>query len=223
MAGANGRTAPAPWVPYTRAGCNFGTVAAANTDLENTVPDVPLVFGAHSAEAKEAENPKLQDKAAADFEGLIVHCARGSAVCARSRGGRPDPLPDEPGGYHGYRALFGSKFVQPAISPSGPVRNLDGAVIKDSSGDIGFPGYNGMIGTNALAYTLDMQTHGVPVTYTYLSDLHESWQTGNAFGPGQAAYVQPGAAGERRVRQVLRRPGRARHHQGEHPVRVHRR
>ena len=190
MAGANGRTAPAPWVPYARAGCNFGTVAAANTDLENTVPDVPLVFGAHSAEAKEAENPKLQDKAAADFEGLIIHCARGSAVCARSRGGRADPLPDEPGGYHGYRALFGSKFVQPAISPSGPVRNLDGAVIKDSSGDIGFPGYNGMIGTNALAYTLDMQTNGVPVTYTYLSDLHESWQTGNAFGPGEAAYVQ---------------------------------
>jgi hypothetical protein len=190
MAGSNGRTAPAPWVPYARAGCNFGTVAAANTDLENTVPDVPLVFGAHSAEAKEAENPKLQDKAAADFEGLIIHCACGSAVCARSRGGRPDPLPDEPGGYHGYRALFGSKFVQPAISPSGPVRNLDGAVIKDPSGDIGFPGYNGMIGTNALAYTLDMQTHGVPVTYTYLSDLHESWQTGNAFGPGQAAYVQ---------------------------------
>jgi hypothetical protein len=190
MTGANGRTAPAPWVPYARAGCNFGTVAAANTDLENTVPDVPLVFGAHSAEAMEAENPKLQDKAAADFEGLIIHCARASAVCARSRGGRPDPLPDEPGGYHGYRALFGSKFVQPAISPSGPVRNLDGAVIKDSSGDIGFPGYNGMIGTNALAYTLDMQTHGVPVTYTYLSDLHESWQTGNAFGPGEAAYVQ---------------------------------
>ncbi len=189
MAGRNGRTAPAPWVPYARAGCNYGTIAAANTDLENTVPDVPLVFGAHSPEAKEAENPQLANKAAADFEGLIIHCARGSAVCASARGGRPDLLPDEPGGYHGYQALFGSKFVQPAISPSGPVRNLDGAVIKDSSGDTGFPGYNGMIGTNALAYTLDMQTHGVPVTYTYLSDLHESWQTGNAFGPGEAAYV----------------------------------
>jgi len=43
------------------------------------------------------------------------------------------------------------------------VRNLNGVVMKDSSGDIGFPGYNGMIGTNALAYTLDMQTHGVSV------------------------------------------------------------
>ena len=190
MAGHDGRTAPAPWVSYTRAGCNFGTVAAANTDLENTVPDVSLVFGAHSAEAKEAENPKLQGKAAADFEGLIIHCARTSAVCAASRGGRPDRLPDEPDGYHGYQALFGNKFVQPAISPDGPVRNLNGAVIKDTSGDVGFPGYNGMIGKNALAYTLDMQTHGVPVTYTYLSDLHESWTTGNAFGPGEAAYVR---------------------------------
>jgi hypothetical protein len=190
MAGRNNGIAPAPWVPYTRAGCNFGTVAEANTDLENTVPDVPLVFGAHSPEAREAENPKLANKAAADFEGLVVHCARDSATCSRARGGRPDRLADEPGGYHGFSALYGSKFIQPAISPSGPVRNLGGAIIKDSSGDIGFPGYNGMIGTNALAYTLDMQTHGVPVTFTYLSDLHESWVTGNAFGPGQAGYVR---------------------------------
>src|SRR5499425_909149 len=27
---------PAPWVPYTRAGCDFGAVALANTVLENT-------------------------------------------------------------------------------------------------------------------------------------------------------------------------------------------
>ena len=190
MVGPNGRMAPAPWVPYTRAGCNYGSVAAANTDLENLVPDVPLVYGANSPEAKEAENPKLANKAAADFEGLIIHCALNSSVCATSHGGRPDRLPDEPGGYHGYQGLFGSKFVAPAISPSGPVLNLDGAVIKDSFGDIGFPGYNAMIGTNALAYTLDMQTHGVPVTMTYLSDLHESWKTGNAFGPGEAGYVR---------------------------------
>ncbi len=186
MVGPDGKMAPAPWVPYTRAGCNFGSVAAANTDLENTLPDVPLVFGAHSPEAKEAENPNLQDKAAADFEGLLIHCARGSAVCAR--GGRPDVLPDEPGGYHGFLALYGNKFVQPVISPSGPVRNLNGQVIKDSSGDVGFPGYDGMIGTNALAYTLDMQTHGVPVTFTYLSDLHDSWTGSGPFGPGQAGY-----------------------------------
>ncbi len=58
--------------------------------------------------------------------------------------------------------------------------------MKDSSGDVGFPGYDGMTGPNALAYTLDMQLHGVPVTDTYLSDLHDSWTTGTPFGPGQA-------------------------------------
>src|SRR6058998_3399557 len=36
MLTASGQNAPAPWVPYTRAGCNFGAVATANTILENT-------------------------------------------------------------------------------------------------------------------------------------------------------------------------------------------
>ncbi len=185
---SSGQNTPAPWASYTRAGCDFGSVAAANTELENTTPDVPDVFGATSPEAKEAENPKLQNKAEADFMGLSVHCALGSPVCGKAHGGVADSLPDEPGGYHGYQALFGSKFIQPVISPSGPVRNLSGQVIKDSSGDIGFPGYDGMIGTNGLAYTLYMQTHGIPVTYTYLSDLHDNWTTGAGMGPGTATY-----------------------------------
>jgi hypothetical protein len=187
MVGANGQNAPAPWVSYTRAGCDFGTVASANTELENTLPDVPHVFGANSPEAREAENPNLQSKAEADFMGLAVHCAAGSGVCAA--GSRPDVLADEPGGYHGYRALYGNKFIQPVISPGGPVRNLDGQVIKDSSGDVGFPGYDGMTGVNSLAYTLDMQTHGIPVTFTYLSDLHESFTGAGPFGPGEAGYT----------------------------------
>src|SRR5258708_18026510 len=171
-----------------RPGCNFGTVAGANTELENTVPDVAVVYGKNSPETKEAGNPNLQNKATADFMGLAVHCARGSAVCAS--GGRPDVLPDEPGGYHGYSALYGSKFIQPVISPSGPIRNLDGQVIKDSSGDIGFPGYTGMTGPNALAYTPDLQLHDVHVTTTYLTDLHESWTGSGPFGPGQARYTR---------------------------------
>src|SRR3984885_9566737 len=96
---AQGKNAPAPWVPYTRAGCTFGSVAAADTELENTLPDIPLVYGANSAEAKEAENPALANQAAADFMGLSVHCAHGSLVCVH--GGVPDLLPDEPGGYGG--------------------------------------------------------------------------------------------------------------------------
>jgi hypothetical protein len=185
---AQGKNTPAPWVPYTRAGCDSGSVAAANTELENTVPDVPLVFGANSPEAKEAENPKLANKAEADFMGLSVHCAQGSAICGSAHGGVADLLPDEPGGYSGYSALFGNKFIQPVISPSGPVRDLNGTVIKDSSGDIGFPGYNGLIGPVGLAYTLDMQTHGIPVTFTYLSDVHDSWTTGAGLGSGTPTY-----------------------------------
>jgi hypothetical protein len=188
MIGTDRKTPPAPWVPYTRAGCDFGTVASANTELENTLPDVPHVFGANSPEAKEAENPNLQSKAEADFMGLAVHCARGSHICGA--GSRRDVLPDEPGGYHGYRALYGNKFIQPVISPGGPVRNLDGQVIKDSSGDIGFPGYDGMTGVNSLAYTLDMQAHGVPVTFTYLSDLHDNFNGSGPFGPGQPGYTR---------------------------------
>src|SRR5271170_595764 len=183
---AQGKNAPAPWVPYTRAGCDFGSVAAADTELENTLPDIPLVYGANSPEAKEAENPKLANKAAADFMGLSVHCAQGSPVCAK--GGVPDLLPDEPGGYTGYQALFGNKFIQPVISPSGPVRDLNGNVIKDPTGDIGFPGYDGLIGPVGLAYTLYMQTHGIPVTFTYLSDVHDNWTTGAGLGSGSATY-----------------------------------
>jgi hypothetical protein len=189
MIGANGKNAPAPWVPYTRAGCNFGTVAAANTELENTLPDVAKVFGANSPEATEAgltnQSGSDQAQATADFMGLAVHCARGAAVCAS---GVPDVLPAEPGSYHGFHALYGSKFIQPVISPSGPVRSLGGKVIKDSFGQIGFPGYDGMTGPNGLAYTLDMQLHGVPVTYTYLSDLHDAWSGVGPFGPGQSGY-----------------------------------
>ena len=192
MIGQNGKNAPAPWVPYTRAGCNFGTAAAANTELENTLPDVALVYGKNSPEAKEAGKTNSsgsdQAQAEADFMGLAVHCARGSSVCARAHRSVPDVLPAEPGGYRGFRAIYGNKYLQPVISPSGPVRSLGGTVIKNSYGQIGFPGYDGMIGPNGLAYTLDMQLHGIPVTYTYLSDLHDNWNGSGPFGPGEAGY-----------------------------------
>jgi hypothetical protein len=51
------KTAPAPWVPYTRAGCDFGAVALANVVLENTGTgpngDITKVFGAGSPEFNE--------------------------------------------------------------------------------------------------------------------------------------------------------------------------
>src|SRR5262249_31895840 len=65
---------PAPWVPYTRAGCNVGAVASANIVLENTAIDIPTVFGAGSPEAQEVQSNPAQ--AFADFVGIAVHCAQ---------------------------------------------------------------------------------------------------------------------------------------------------
>jgi hypothetical protein len=184
MLDAQGKNAPAPWVSYTRAGCNFGSVATANTILENIGVDVPTVFGANSPEAAEvAANPT---KATADFVGVGIHCAQGNAVCAN---GQADKLPDEPGGYTGYQGLFGHKFVAPVISPSGPLTDLNGNVIQDAAGNIGFPGFDSMTPAVSLSYVAAMQEHGVPVTYAYLSDAHDNHTTDTAFGPGSAGYV----------------------------------
>ncbi len=191
MINENGKIAPAPWVPFTRAGCNVGSVAAANTILENTAIDIPTVFGAGSPEAAEvAANP---GQAFADFVGIGVHCAQGSALCSDANHGRPDLLPDEPGGYTGYNGLFGAKYVNPQIHPSGPMTDLNGNVIQDATGHVGFPGFDGMEATTSLSWVAQMQEAGIPITYAYISDAHDGHGTsGNihfAYGPGEAGYI----------------------------------
>src|SRR5258708_230863 len=99
MLTADGKNAPAPWVPYTRAGCNVGAVAAANTILENTSIDIPTVFGANSTQAAEVKANPAQ--ATADFVGIGIHCATGAELCSTANGGQTDALPNEPGGYTG--------------------------------------------------------------------------------------------------------------------------
>jgi hypothetical protein len=187
MLTAQGKNAPAPWVPYTRAGCNFGAVATANTVLENTAIDIPTVFGPNSPEAAEvASNP---GQAFADFVGIGIHCAAGNALCSSTNNGKSDLLPDEPRGYTGFNGLFGNKYVAPQISPNGPMTDLNGNVIQDSQGHVGFPGFDGMEAPVSLAYVADMQEHNVPITYAYISDAHDMHPSGPAFGPGQAGYV----------------------------------
>ncbi|MDB5077872.1 MAG: hypothetical protein JWO42_4051, partial [Chloroflexi bacterium] len=187
MLSAAGTNAPAPWVPFTRAGCNVGSVATANTILENTSTDIPTVFGPTSAEAQEVKSNPGQ--AFADFVGIGIHCAAGDALCSTANSGKPDLLPSEPGGYQGYQGLFGHKYVAPQISPSGPVVDLNGNVIQDSSGHVGFPGFDGMSAAVSLSYVAAMQEHGVPVTYAYISDAHDNHAKGSAYGPGEAGYV----------------------------------
>jgi len=186
MIGKDGKIAPAPWAAFTRVGCDVGAFSIANIEFENIALDIQTVFGPGSPEANEAAtNPAL---AQADFLGIAVHCARGSALCAN---GKPDVLTDEPGGYVGFNALFGNKNVQPAISPTGPVKDLDGNVIQDSHGNPGFPNLFNPSASQTLGYVATMLETGIPVVYGYISDAHDNHVTGSGtFGPGQAGYEQ---------------------------------
>ncbi|OLC25545.1 MAG: hypothetical protein AUH40_06220 [Chloroflexi bacterium 13_1_40CM_65_17] len=203
MLTAAGKNAPAPWVPYTRAGCDVGQVATANTVLENLATDIPTVFGAGSPQALavsgdpgcQLSTPNCQSFS--DFVGIGVHCALGSSLCSAANGARPDLLPDEPGGYSGYMGLFGHKYVAPLVSPTGPLADLNGNVIQDHrtpTSHIGFPGFDGMSASVSLSYVAAMQEHGIPITYAYISDAHDAHPSGPAYGPGQAGYVAALAA-----------------------------
>ena len=165
---SDGHNTPAPWVAFTRAGCDVGSVAGpAGLVLENGA-DMAAVFGPTSPEAQEARtNPAA---AYANYVGLAVHCAASSSLCSASNGGRPDRLPDEPGGYDGFRALFGARHLAPKI----PVP--------------GFQGFDAMTPAVGLADVAAMQEHGVPVTFAYLSDAHDPRDGSRAFGPGEPGY-----------------------------------
>jgi len=176
---ANGMNTPAPWVPFTRAGCDVGGVSTANIELENN-GNISNVFGANSPEFAEAlANPSQATK---DFIGIAIHCAQNSPVCAAGNA-KPDLLPQEPGGYSNFTGLFGHKYVVPVIAPSG-LNDLAGNPIN------GFPGFGGISASQSLGYTATMLEHGVPVTYSYISDAHDNHAPPfGAFGPGEAGYV----------------------------------
>ena len=201
------KNAPAPWVPYTRAGCDFGATALANVVLENTgtgpAGDMTKVFGAGSPEWLEAQTSNaappgtaLRNLAQTDFVGIAIHCAQGSGtICAGNSHARPDLLPDEPGGYSGFDGLFGAKYVNPAINGGSAVVNkLSGQPITDQFGQPGFPGFDGLFATTTLSYVAQMQEAGIPITFGYISDAHDQHGVAGEIhatrGPGEADYVQ---------------------------------
>jgi len=197
MINENGKIAPAPWVPYTRAGCDVGQVATANTVLENTGIDIPTFFGPASAEAAQANADHPGQSATqtfADYIGIGVHCAQTtSSLCTtHPTNAHSDLLADEPGGYAGFNALMGAKYVDPAIKAGGPMTDLDGNVIEDQNGHVGFPGFDGMEASVSLSWVAQMQEAGVPITYAYVSDAHDGHGTAGdthfAYGPGEQGY-----------------------------------
>ncbi|HTZ43816.1 MAG TPA: hypothetical protein VMB79_08120 [Jatrophihabitans sp.] len=178
---------PAPWVPFTKAGCNVGEVGMSNTVLENIATDIPTVFGANSPQAAEAKADPA--KATADVVGYAVHCAKTSTTCAS---GQTDALPDEPGGYAGYKALFGNAEIQPAVHPSGPITTLSGAPIADPKGNVGFPGFDAQTPDVSLGYAASLLEHNVPITNVYVSDVHTDHTAAHTgdLGPGEQTYEQ---------------------------------
>ncbi|MEO6796631.1 MAG: hypothetical protein ABI401_03245 [Candidatus Dormibacter sp.] len=198
------KTTPAPWVPYTRAGCDFGGVSTANIELENTgtgpFGDMSEVFGTGTPEWTEADasnkapsGTAARAKALTDFVGIAIHCGNGGGICAANArnvtNSRPDKLPDEPRGYAGYLGLFGAKYVNPAINDgSDSVNDMNGQPVTDQFGQPGFPGFDGALAKNTLGYVAQMQESGVPVTYAYISDAHDNHTLGRASGPGEADY-----------------------------------
>jgi hypothetical protein len=224
MVDQRGKIHPAPWVPFTRAGCDVGAFSLANIEFENVTSDVSTVFGPAIASAVAQETTKNggdDTQVVSQFEGIAIHCAKNSTLCAKAPAcpatpvnGQPptgctaaDLLPDEPGGYNGFNALFGNINVQPIISPKGPVRDLDGNVIANIANDgvTAFPGFPGFdpLPAQALGYVATMLEAGVPVVYFYIADAHDNQNISisgvdpnavSTFGPGEQGYVNQLAA-----------------------------
>ena len=250
---------PAPWVPFTRAGCDVAEVATANQELENTAVDIPKVFGANSPEAQQlaADTDSFKDAETADYVGIGVHCAQGNAFCATAKGVKfgqstasptavADVLPDEPGGYSGFQALFGHRYVAPQLGAGTPnlthhgyqVTNAAGNLVDENGNQIngaflsnhpGFPGFGPINASQTLAYTADMLESGVPVVNGYIADIHGNEHipgltacngAPSALGPRHPVLHRPGQVLQRRVRHLLPAAGRRRHQRVQHRVRA---
>jgi len=203
----SGVNAPAPWVAFTRAGCDVGAVAAADMEIENTMVDLATVFGVGSPETTDPN-------AFANYEGIAIHCAKGSTLCSAANGGFPDKLPWEPNAdgsaattdaatgtstaYEGYNALFGHKFVtqafrnlglgSPVLGTDGNLLDINGNTMVDDSpaGHLtpGFPGFS-IAPQYSLGYVADILEAGVPVVYAYIATPHRPIPV-NPYGYGFA-------------------------------------
>jgi len=200
----NGVNTPAPWVPFTRAGCDVGAAAAADMEIENTGVDLTTIFG---------NSVPPSTNAFADFEGVAIHCAKGSALCSPANGGFADKLPWEPNAdgspatidatgtstaYQGHNALFGHKFVTQAfrnlglgsnvLDANGNLKDINGNTIVDDfpAGNLtpGFPSFS-IAPQYSLGYVADMLEAGVPAVYAYINTPHRPIPT-NPYGYGFA-------------------------------------
>ena len=244
--GDTSRQTPAPWVPFTRAGCSVGMFSTANMVLENTKLDLPTVFGPDSPEMAQynADGDPFKNAETADYVGVAVHCARNDRTCSDAQAVKygestaspaavADVLPTEPGGYEGFQALFGAKYVAPQLGAGTSNLTRNGYQVTNAAGNLvdldgnqidggyltnhpGFPGFS-PTPSQTLAYVADMQEAGIPITYGYISDVHErkagtsgcttqtATGTGYALGAGDRCYVANARAYDQAFAQFFKR------------------
>jgi len=80
MIDQRGKTHPAPWVPFTRAGCDVGAFSVANIEFENIGLDITTVFGAgclRRTRRRRATRPRPKPISSASRS-----IARRTALCA---------------------------------------------------------------------------------------------------------------------------------------------
>jgi hypothetical protein len=172
-----GNNVPAPWVPFTRAGCDVGAFSTANIVLERTPFDVKKVFGANSTQAAESGGQQFND-----FVGAAIHCAIASTICTEANGAVADVLPDEPHGYNGYQALFGLKYIAPAL---GGLSDYSGNAITGFN-NIGFD----PTPAQTLSVVETMLKKNIPIVFAYIADAHDNHSSEGTFGPGEAGYTK---------------------------------
>src|SRR3954470_9455626 len=150
------------FTPALTAGHPAGTPVGDGID---TAGDMTRVFGVGSPEWTEARNSQLSQsgtadraRAQADFVGIAIHCAQGAALCDTPTA-KPDDATTVPGSDDGYKALFGAKYVNPAITGGQPcVKTVDGSAnITDPFNTCGFPGFDGALAKNTLGMVAQMQ------------------------------------------------------------------
>ena len=177
-----GSNVPAPWVPFTRAGCDVGAFSTANIVLERAPFDIQKVFGATSPQAAETTANQTND-----FIGAAIHCSINSPFCTTANNAVTDLLPDEPNGYSGYQALFGLKYIAPAL---GGITDYNGNPLT------GFSALNfNPVPAQTLAVVETMLKKGIPVVFAYIADAHDNHEGStlsaeSTFGPGEAPYIK---------------------------------
>ncbi len=148
------KTTPAPWVPYTRAGCDVGGVGTANIELENTSTapggDITKVFGNPSPQATEASTDSAggadrlrrhrRPLLAVAAERLRQRPQRRSPTCSRTS---PADTPASTGCSARSTSIRRSRTAAPCVN------DTNGQPVTDPVGRCGFPGFDGMLAKNS--------------------------------------------------------------------------